>query len=71
MILDDFREQLSTDEKHGRHGWHDGQITRNGAMCLMQLKNQVNDKSTNRMEAMINSMTKKERAKPELIKGCS
>ena len=33
------------------------------------VKNQVNDKTTDRMEAIINSMTKKERAKPELIKG--
>ena len=33
------------------------------------LKNQVNDKSTDKMEVIINSMTKKERAKPEIIKG--
>ena len=33
------------------------------------VKSQMDDKITVRMEAMINSMTRKERAKPEIIKG--
>lgn len=33
------------------------------------MKSQVNDKATDQMEVIINSMTKKERAKPEIIKG--
>jgi signal recognition particle subunit SRP54 len=33
------------------------------------VKNQVNDKSTDKMLAIINSMTKKERKFPQLIKG--
>lgn len=66
--LEDFREQLVQMKNMG------------GMMGMMDklpgmsnvpeaMKNQVNDKATNQMEAIINSMTKKERAKPELIKG--
>ncbi|MGB5445687.1 MAG: signal recognition particle protein [Psychromonas sp.] len=66
--LEDFREQLIQMKSMG------------GMMGMMDklpgmgqvpdaVKNQVNDKSTAQMEAIINSMTKKERAKPEIIKG--
>ncbi len=66
--LEDFREQLIQMKSMG------------GMMGMMDklpgmgqvpdaVKNQGNDKSTNQMEAIINSMTKKERAKPEIIKG--
>ena len=34
-----------------------------------QIKDKVNDKSVSHMEAIINSMTKKERIHPEIIKG--
>ncbi|TEW55637.1 signal recognition particle protein [Psychromonas sp. RZ22] len=66
--LEDFREQLVQMKSMG------------GMMGMMDklpgmtnvpdaMKNQVNDKATNQMEAIINSMNKKERAKPEIIKG--
>jgi signal recognition particle subunit SRP54 len=66
--LEDFRDQLIQMKSMG------------GMMGMMDklpgmnqvpdaVKNQVTDKTTNRMEAIINSMTKKERAKPEIIKG--
>ena len=34
------------------------------------VKNQVDDKMFNKLEAIINSMTLKERANPDIIKGC-
>ncbi len=66
--LEDFRDQLVQMKSMG------------GMMGMMDklpgmsnipdaMKDQVNDKATNQMEAIINSMTKKERAKPEIIKG--
>ncbi|HEY5715783.1 MAG TPA: signal recognition particle protein [Psychromonas sp.] len=66
--LEDFREQLIQMKSMG------------GMMGMMDklpgmgqvpdaVKNQVNDKSTAQMEAIINSMTRKERVKPEIIKG--
>ncbi|WMC10052.1 signal recognition particle protein [Oceanimonas pelagia] len=66
--LEDFRDQLVQMRNMG------------GMMSLMDklpgmnqlpdnLKDQVNDKLTVRMEAIINSMTPKERRHPELIKG--
>jgi len=66
--LEDFRDQLVQMKSMG------------GMMGMMDklpgmsnipdaMKNQVNDKATNQMEAIINSMSKKERAKPEIIKG--
>ena len=66
--LEDFRDQLVQMKSMG------------GMMGMMDklpgmsnipdaMKSQVNDKATNQMEAIINSMTKKERAKPEIIKG--
>jgi len=66
--LDDFREQLIQMKNMGGMA---GMMDKLPGMGNVPdaVKNQVNDKSTDRMEAMINSMTKKERAKPELIKG--
>ncbi|MCR5537536.1 MAG: signal recognition particle protein [Succinivibrio sp.] len=66
--LDDFREQIIQMRKMGgMTGLMDklpgmGQLPDN-------LKNKVNDKSIAHLEAIINSMTKKERAHPEIIKG--
>ncbi|MDO8825694.1 signal recognition particle protein [Methylophaga sp.] len=66
--FEDFREQLQQMSKMG------------GLTSLMDklpgmgqlpdsVKNQANDKELVKMEAMINSMTPKERRRPELIKG--
>lgn len=66
--LEDFREQLQQMSKLG------------GVTALLDklpgmgqlpdaVKNQANDKELVKMEAMINSMTPKERRRPELIKG--
>jgi len=68
FTLADFREQLLQMQNMG------------GMTALMDklpgmgtipdaMKNKVNDKSTERMIAIINSMTKKERLYPQLIKG--
>ncbi len=65
--LNDFGT-AQTDEKHGRYGQSDGQITGHGADSD-NVKSQMDDKVLVRMEAIINSMTLKERAKPEIIKG--
>ena len=66
--LDDFREQLVQMKNMGGMA---GMMDKLPGMGQVPdaVKNQVNDKTTDRMEAIINSMTKKERAKPELIKG--
>lgn len=66
--LEDFRSQLQQMQKMG------------GVAALMDklpgmgdlpqgAKNQVNDKEFRRMEAIINSMTARERQRPEIIKG--
>lgn len=66
--LDDFREQLVQMKSMGGMA---GMMDKLPGMGQVPdaVKNQVNDKTTERMEAIINSMTKKERARPELIKG--
>ncbi len=66
--LDDFREQLVQMKSMGGMA---GMMDKLPGMGQVPdaVKNQVNDKTTSRMEAIINSMTKKERARPELIKG--
>ncbi|MGV6988299.1 signal recognition particle protein [Testudinibacter sp. P80/BLE/0925] len=66
--LEDFREQLIEMKKMG------GMMTMleklPGAKNLPDhVKGQVDDKMFNKMEAMINSMTFKERQNPDLIKG--
>lgn len=68
FTLEDFREQLIEMKKMG------------GMMSMLEklpgaknlpghVKGQVDDKMFNKMEAMINSMTFKERQNPDLIKG--
>ena len=66
--LNDFRDQLVQMKEMGGMGSMMDKLPGMGNISDA-MKNQVNDKATNKMEAMINSMTKKERAKPELIKG--
>ncbi|MDO6765782.1 signal recognition particle protein [Agarivorans sp. 1_MG-2023] len=66
--LEDFREQLvQMKSMGGMMGMMDklpgmGQVPDN-------VKDQMNDKLTNQMEAIINSMTPGERKRPEIIKG--
>jgi signal recognition particle subunit SRP54 len=66
--LEDFRDQLV--QMKGMGGMA-GMMDKLPGMGQVSdaMKDQVNDKATNQMEAIINSMTKKERAKPEIIKG--
>lgn len=66
--LEDFREQLIQMKSMGGMA---GMMDKLPGMGKLSegVKNQVNDKSTDQMEAIINSMTKKERGKPEIIKG--
>ncbi|PKG40564.1 signal recognition particle protein [Psychromonas sp. Urea-02u-13] len=66
--LEDFRDQLV--QMKGMGGMA-GMMDKLPGMGQVPdaMKDQVNDKATNQMEAIINSMTKKERAKPEIIKG--
>ena len=66
--LEDFREQLV---QMKNMGGMTGMMDKLPGMGQLPdaVKNQVNDKTTDIMEVIINSMTKKERAKPEIIKG--
>ncbi|MFQ3175326.1 MAG: signal recognition particle subunit SRP54 [Psychromonas sp.] len=66
--LEDFREQLI---QMKNMGGMTGMMDKLPGMGKLPsgVKNQVNDKSTDQMEVIINSMTKKERSKPEIIKG--
>jgi signal recognition particle subunit SRP54 len=66
--LEDFREQLIQMKSMGGMT---GMMDKMPGMGKVPsgVKNQVNDKSTDQMEVIINSMTKKERGKPEIIKG--
>lgn len=66
--LEDFRDQLV--QMKGMGGMA-GMMDKLPGMGQVPdaMKDQVNDKATNQMEAIINSMSKKERAKPEIIKG--
>jgi len=66
--LEDFRDQLV--QMKGMGGMA-GMMDKLPGMGQVPdaMKDQVNEKATNQMEAIINSMTKKERAKPEIIKG--
>ncbi|MDH2924589.1 signal recognition particle subunit FFH/SRP54 (srp54) [Nicoletella semolina] len=68
FTLDDFREQLVEMKKMG--GMMSMLDKLPGAKNLPDhIKSQVDDKMFIKMEAIINSMTLKERAKPEIIKG--
>ena len=68
FTLDDFREQLREMKKMG--GMMSMLEKLPGAKNLPDhVKNQVDDKMFIKMEAIINSMTLKERANPDIIKG--
>jgi signal recognition particle subunit SRP54 len=66
--LQDFREQLT---QMGKMGGLTGIMSKLPGMGDVpdQVKNQLNDKMTVRMAAMIDSMTVKERRNPDIIKG--
>ena len=68
FTLEDFRDQLREMKKMG--GMMSMLEKLPGAKNLPDhVKNQVDDKMFLKMEAIINSMTLKERARPEIIKG--
>jgi len=66
--LEDFREQLVQMKNMGGMMGLMDKLPGMGNMSE-QIKGQMDDKVTVRMEAIINSMTPAERAKPEIIKG--
>ncbi len=66
--LEDFRDQLVQMKSMGGMTSMMEKLPGMGQMSAA-MKGQVNDKATDQMEVIINSMTKKERAKPEIIKG--
>ncbi len=68
--LEDFRDQLVQMKSMGGMMGLMDKLPGMGNMSE-QVKGQMDDKVTIRMEAMINSMTKAERQRPEVIKGSS
>ena len=66
--LNDYKEQLQQMKKMGGMSAMMDKLPGMGNVP-QSAKDQVNDKEFDRIEAMISSMTKKERIKPELIKG--
>jgi signal recognition particle subunit SRP54 len=66
--LQDFKEQLEQMRNMGGMMSMMDKLPGMGNMTA-QVKDKANDKSFNQMEAIINSMTPLERAKPETIKG--
>jgi len=66
--LEDFRDQL---RQMGNMGGIGSMLDKMPGMANIPAaaKNQVNDKELGKLEAIINSMTKKERKRPEIIKG--
>jgi len=68
FTLIDFREQLAQMQNMGGMSSMMDKLPGMGNLPDA-VKNQVNDKSTDKMIAIINSMTKKERKFPQLIKG--
>jgi signal recognition particle subunit SRP54 len=66
--LEDFRVQLAQMQNMGGMMGLMDKLPGMGNMSE-QIKGQMDDKMTGRMEAIINSMTKGERKKPEIIKG--
>jgi signal recognition particle subunit SRP54 len=66
--LEDFREQLVQMKNMGGMMGLIDKLPGMGNMSE-QIKSQMDDKLTIRMEAIINSMTPAERARPEIIKG--
>ena len=68
FTFDDFRDQIAQMKKMGGMSGLLDKLPGMGNISD-QLKDKVNDKSLLHMEAIINSMTKKERIHPEIIKG--
>ena len=66
--LEDFREQLGQMQNMGGMAGMMNKLPGMGNLPA-NVKDQVDDKMFTQMEAMINSMTMKEREHPELIKG--
>lgn len=66
--LDDFKEQLQQMHKMGGIGALMEKMPGMGNVPDA-VKNQANDKELGKLEAMINSMTPKEKRRPEIIKG--
>ena len=66
--LEDFRDQL---RQMGNMGGIGSMLDKMPGMANIPAaaKNQVNDKELGKLEAIINSMTKKERSRPDIIKG--
>lgn len=67
--LEDFREQLVQMKSMGGMAGLIDKMPGMGQIPDAAKSQIMNDKSTNQMEAIINSMTPKERAHPDLIKG--
>ncbi|GAA0198733.1 signal recognition particle protein [Kangiella japonica] len=67
--LQDFRDQLLQMSNMGGMAGLMDKLPGMGQIPEAAKQKVMNDKSTGRMVAMINSMTPKERARPELIKG--
>ena len=68
FTLEDFRDQLAQMRSMGGMAGLLDKLPGMGQMSG-QIKDQMDDKSTVRMEAIISSMTVKERTHPDLIKG--
>jgi len=66
--LEDFRSQIQQMKKMGGMTSLLDKMPGMGGLAP-EVKNQVNDKEMNRLEAIINSMTPQERRKPDIIKG--
>jgi signal recognition particle subunit SRP54 len=66
--LEDFRDQL---RQMGKMGGIGSMLDKMPGMSNIPsaAKNQVNDKELGKLEAIINSMTKRERLRPDIIKG--
>jgi signal recognition particle subunit SRP54 len=66
--LEDFREQL---RQMGKMGGITSMLDKMPGMANIpaEAKQQVNDKELGKLEAIINSMTAKERQRPDIIKG--
>ena len=68
FTLEDFREQLQQMKSMGGMAGLLDKLPGMGSVSD-KIKEKVNDKSMAHLEAIINSMTKKERVRPEIIKG--
>ncbi|NLK85040.1 MAG: signal recognition particle protein [Aeromonadales bacterium] len=68
FTFEDFRDQIAQMKKMGGMAGLLDKLPGMGGLTD-QIKDKVNDKSIAHMEAIINSMTKKERIHPEIIKG--